>query len=73
MAAPALAAQVTLPDRVADVVDWDAPLETEEARMRLAIRLAREDVLRGTGGPFGAVVAERDTGLQRVTPAGRSA
>ena len=30
--------------------------------MRLAIRLARENVERGTGGPFGAVVAERDTG-----------
>jgi tRNA(Arg) A34 adenosine deaminase TadA len=47
---------------VADVVDWDRPLATEEARMRLAIRLARENVERGTGGPFGAVIAERDTG-----------
>jgi tRNA(Arg) A34 adenosine deaminase TadA len=59
---PALAAHVTLPDWVGEVVDWDAPLPTEEARMRLAIRLARENVLRGTGGPFGAVIAERDTG-----------
>jgi tRNA(Arg) A34 adenosine deaminase TadA len=44
--------------------------------MRLAIRLARENVPRGTGGPFGAVVAERDTGrlvsvgVNRVVPLG---
>jgi tRNA(Arg) A34 adenosine deaminase TadA len=44
------------------VVDWERPLPTEEARMRLAIRLARENVERGGGGPFGAVIAERDTG-----------
>ena len=30
--------------------------------MRLAIRLARENVERGTGGPFGALIVERDTG-----------
>ena len=34
----------------------------DDDRMRLAIRLARENVLRGTGGPFGAVIYERDTG-----------
>lgn len=30
--------------------------------MRLAIRLSRENVQRGSGGPFGAVIVERDTG-----------
>jgi tRNA(Arg) A34 adenosine deaminase TadA len=30
--------------------------------MRLAIGLAAENVARGTGGPFGAVVCERETG-----------
>ncbi len=60
--APAGAVHVTLPDWVDAVVDWERPLESEEARMRLAIRLARENVERGTGGPFGAVIAERDTG-----------
>ena len=36
--------------------------------MRVAIRLARENVLRGTGGPFGALIVERDAG--RVVAAG---
>jgi hypothetical protein len=31
---------VALPDWVDAVVDWERPLATEEARMRLAIRLA---------------------------------
>ena len=30
--------------------------------MRLAISVARENVERGTGGPFGAAIVERDTG-----------
>jgi tRNA(Arg) A34 adenosine deaminase TadA len=34
----------------------------DEARMRLAIRLARENVIRGTGGPFGAAIFEAETG-----------
>ena len=37
-------------------------LADREDRMRLAIRLASENVARGTGGPFGAAVIERDTG-----------
>ena len=40
----------------------------DESRMRLAIRLARENVLRDTGGPFGAVIFERHTG--RLVAAG---
>jgi tRNA(Arg) A34 adenosine deaminase TadA len=43
-------------------IDWDRRLETDDERMRLAIRLARENVERGTGGPFGAIVVERDSG-----------
>ena len=30
--------------------------------MRLAVGLSRENVRRGTGGPFGAAIFERDTG-----------
>jgi tRNA(Arg) A34 adenosine deaminase TadA len=37
-------------------------LADREAWMRLAIRLASENVARGTGGPFGAAVIERDSG-----------
>ena len=50
------------PAWVTDVVDWDTPLAGDAARMRLAIRLAHENVERGTGGPFGAVIFERDSG-----------
>ncbi len=32
------------------------PCATDEDRMRLAIDLSRENVVRGTGGPFGAAV-----------------
>jgi tRNA(Arg) A34 adenosine deaminase TadA len=50
------------PAWVRDVVDWSRPLVTDEEGMRLAVRLARENVERGTGGPFGAIVIERDSG-----------
>ncbi len=53
---------VELPEWVASNLDWDEPLPTDDDRMRLAVRLARENVERGTGGPFGAIVVERDTG-----------
>jgi tRNA(Arg) A34 adenosine deaminase TadA len=53
---------VDYPAWVADVVDHDRLYEDDEAKMRLAIALSRENVKRGTGGPFGAAVFERDTG-----------
>jgi tRNA(Arg) A34 adenosine deaminase TadA len=37
-------------------------LRSQEMRMELAIALARENGRRGSGGPFGAAVFERDTG-----------
>lgn len=45
-----------------------APLRGAEARMRLAIALARENAARGGGGPFGAAVVERASG--RLVAAG---
>jgi tRNA(Arg) A34 adenosine deaminase TadA len=53
---------VEYPDWVKTIVHWDQRLVTLEDRMRLAIELARENVERGTGGPFGAVVVERESG-----------
>jgi tRNA(Arg) A34 adenosine deaminase TadA len=44
------------PDWVDEVVPWDRPFQSTEEQMGLAIRLARENVARGTGGPFGAAV-----------------
>jgi tRNA(Arg) A34 adenosine deaminase TadA len=53
---------IEYPSWVRDLVDWDRRLATDEERMRLAIQLSRENVQRGTGGPFGAVIVERDSG-----------
>ena len=38
------------------------PGTSDEARMELAIRLARQNVVEGTGGPFAAVVIEENSG-----------
>jgi len=56
-------ATVSLPSWVRDSVDFEHAYTTDEERMRLAIRVARENVERGTGGPFGAAIFERTTGL----------
>jgi tRNA(Arg) A34 adenosine deaminase TadA len=53
---------VEYPAWVASVVDWSRPLTTADDRMRLAIAISRENVERGTGGPFGAIIVERDGG-----------
>lgn len=53
---------VEYPPWVQEVVDWERPLASGEDRMRLAIRIASENVERGTGGPFGAAIVERDSG-----------
>jgi tRNA(Arg) A34 adenosine deaminase TadA len=54
--------EVDYPEWIRELVPWDGVLATDEDRMRLAIRLARENVLRGTGGPFAALVVERPSG-----------
>ena len=53
---------VEYPDWVDGVVDWQRPYATDEDRMRLAVAVARENVVRETGGPFGAAIVERDSG-----------
>ncbi len=53
---------VDLPQWVAETVDWERPLHGDEEKMRLAIELSRQNVLHGTGGPFGAVITERGSG-----------
>ncbi len=54
--------RITYPDWLAGVVDWERRYAGDEERMRLAIGLARENVVRGTGGPFGAAVFESASG-----------
>ena len=54
--------RIDLPAWVNEVVPWDRRFGGDEDRMRLAIALSRENVARGTGGPFGAAIFERDSG-----------
>ncbi len=53
---------IEYPDWVGEVVDWECVYVSDEERMRLAIEVSRENVLRGTGGPFGAAVFEAESG-----------
>ena len=50
------------PSWVESVVDWNGHYGTDEEKMRLAISVARQNVLSSTGGPFGAAVFESETG-----------
>ncbi len=54
---------IDAPSWLAAAVPWDLPLATDGERMALAIELSRQNVLHGTGGPFGALVVERTSGL----------
>lgn len=57
---------------------WPDPLDSTEARMRLAVALSGENVQRGTGGPFAAIVVAEEgnrllgAGVNLVTSAGLS-
>ncbi len=47
---------IEYPIWVDKVIDWDRTYTDDNERMRLAIAVARENVERGTGGPFGAAI-----------------
>jgi len=53
---------VEYPDWVDSVVDWNRTYTGDEERMRLAIAVSRANVEKGTGGPFGAAIFERESG-----------
>jgi tRNA(Arg) A34 adenosine deaminase TadA len=53
---------VTCPDWVHETVTFGTRYGSDDDRMRLAIELSRQNVLRGTGGPFGAAIFDRATG-----------
>lgn len=59
---PSSEIRITNPEWVRDVVDFTRPYPDDDARVRVAITLARENVVRNSGGPFGAAVFEADTG-----------
>ncbi len=50
------------PEWMEQAVDWGAHYATDESKMGVAVELARQNVLRGTGGPFGAAVFESASG-----------
>lgn len=54
--------QLSLPPWIGEVADAQRRYEDDEARVALAIELARQNVVRDTGGPFGAAVFEADSG-----------
>ncbi len=54
--------EIALPDWTAELVRYGRAYPTVEERMRLAIELARYNVERTGGGPFGAAVFEQDSG-----------
>ncbi len=54
---------VDYPAWVDDVVPWTRRFVSDDERMDLAIRVSRENVDRDSGGPFGAAIFERDTGV----------
>jgi tRNA(Arg) A34 adenosine deaminase TadA len=53
-----------LPDWVEDLLprSEDRIFPTVEERMRFAIELSRSNIHKGSGGPFGAAIFERETG-----------
>ena len=53
---------VECPAWVDEVIDWERRYVTDEQRMRVAIELSRQNVVRRTGGPFGAVIVEAEHG-----------
>ena len=59
-------------------VDWLRPFAGDRDRIRVAIDVARENVLQGSGGPFGAAIFEEESGrlvaigINRVVPLNNS-
>ena len=68
---------VKLPDWLVQLVEPSRRLPDDSERMRFVISLARENVIRQTGGPFGAAVFDEDgtlvsVGVNLVVPAQNS-
>jgi tRNA(Arg) A34 adenosine deaminase TadA len=53
---------VEYPDWVDSIVDWSQMYKSDQERMRVAINIARANVERSTGGPFGAAIFETQSG-----------
>ena len=71
--------RIEYPGWVRRHVDWHRPVHGDRDRMRVALEVARENVLQRTGGPFGAAIFEEESGrlvsvgLNQVVPLHNSA
>lgn len=54
---------IEYPQWIESVVNWERSYPSDQERMSVAITIARENVERGTGGPFGAAIFESDSGM----------
>ena len=54
--------RISYPPWVRDRIDWRKNYASDDERMRLAIEVARHNVVEKTGGPFGAAVFESKSG-----------
>lgn len=63
-----------LPGWINDVVDWQKIYQNDDEKMALAVELSKQNVLRGTGGPFGSAIFDCvsgklvSVGVNRVVP-----
>src|SRR5688572_12676237 len=70
--------KIDLPAWVSEVAEVGKAYPLREERMRLCIELARQNILRDRGGPFGAAVFESVSGIlvgagvNRVVPLNNS-
>jgi tRNA(Arg) A34 adenosine deaminase TadA len=60
--------RIACPDWLDGSIDWQRSYAHDEERMGVALACARQNVLRRTGGPFGAAIFEVDSG--RLVAAG---
>lgn len=54
--------RISCPSWVDDVIDWDREYSDPDSRTRVAIECARQNVIRATGGPFGAAIFDAPAG-----------
>jgi tRNA(Arg) A34 adenosine deaminase TadA len=54
--------RIDYPDWIDPLIDWGRRYASDVEKMHLAIALSRENVLRATGGPFGAAIFEARDG-----------
>ncbi|ALS98673.1 nucleoside deaminase [Lacimicrobium alkaliphilum] len=59
---PQLQVEISLPEWIHEITDWQKSYAGDEEKMALAIKLADENVKRNTGGPFGSAIFDMDSG-----------